>query len=149
MNIKEASEKTGVSSAAIRYYEKESLIPAIDRTPVGNRDIDDRIIRRIRFVTQMRAAGMSIENLRRYIQLFDAQEDNTKEQKALLQEQLGVMEEKRDDLQAAIDHLNYKLNHFYDHMESTEEELRALEREHADKVAKQDDTPEDESDHNF
>lgn len=107
MNIKEASEKTGVSSAAIRYYEKESLILAIDRTEVGNRDIDDRIIRRIRFVTQMRAAGMSIENLRRYIELFDAQEDNTKEQKALLKEQLEVMEEKRDDLQAAIDHLNY------------------------------------------
>ncbi|MFD1454076.1 MerR family transcriptional regulator [Levilactobacillus lanxiensis] len=149
MNIKEASEKTGVSSAAIRYYEKESLIPAIDRTPVGNRDIDDRIIRRIRFVTQMRAAGMSIENLRRYIQLFDAQEDNAKEQKALLQEQLGVMEEKRDDLQAAIDHLNYKLNHFYDHMESTEEELRALEREHTDKVAKQDDAPDDDIAHNF
>jgi len=29
MNIKEASEKTGVSSAAIRYYEKESLIPRL------------------------------------------------------------------------------------------------------------------------
>ncbi|WP_203640607.1 MerR family transcriptional regulator [Levilactobacillus andaensis] len=143
MNIKEASEKTGVSSAAIRYYEKESLIPAIDRTPVGNRDIDDRIIRRIRFVTQMRAAGMSIENLRRYIELFDAQEDNTKEQKSLLKEQLAVMEEKRDDLQAAIDHLNYKLNHFYDHMETTEAELRALEKEHADKVDHQEETPDD------
>ncbi|WP_125574582.1 MerR family transcriptional regulator [Levilactobacillus huananensis] len=142
MNIKEASEKTGVSSAAIRYYEKESLIPAIDRTPVGNRDIDDRIIRRIRFVTQMRAAGMSIENLRRYIELFDAQEDNTKEQKALLQEQLAVMEEKRDDLQAAIDHLNYKLKHFYDHMEATEEELRQLEKEHANRTAQKDETPE-------
>lgn len=134
MNIKEASTQTGVSAAAIRYYEKESLIPPIDRTEVGNRDIDDRILRRIRFVTQMRAAGMSIESLRRYIELFDAQEDNTKEQKALLQAQLAVMEEKRDDLQAAIDHLNYKLNHFYDHMVTTEEELRALERQHVDKM---------------
>jgi len=145
MNIKEASEKTGVSSAAIRYYEKESLIPSIDRTAVGNRDIDDRIIRRIRFVTQMRSAGMSIESLRRYIALFDAQEDNTKEQKSLLKEQLGVMEEKRDDLQAAIDHLNYKLNHFYDHMEATEEELRELERQHADKVAQEPTEDSDES----
>lgn len=135
MNIKEASEQTGVSSAAIRYYEKESLIPAIDRTEVGNRDIDERILRRIRFVTQMRAAGMSIDNLRRYIELFDAQEDNTKEQIALLKTQLATMEEKRDDLQSAIDHLNYKLNHFYDHMETTEEELRELEREHQGKQA--------------
>lgn len=134
MNIKEASQKTGVSSAAIRYYEKESLIPAIDRTEVGNRDIDERILRRIRFVTQMRNAGMSIESLRRYIELFDAQEDNTNEQKAILQEQLAVMEEKRDDLQAAIDHLNFKLDHFYDHMASTEAELRALERAHQDKL---------------
>lgn len=135
MNIKEASEQTGVSSAAIRYYEKESLIPAIDRTEVGNRDIDERILRRIRFVTQMRAAGMSIDNLRRYIELFDAQEDNTKEQIALIKTQLATMEEKRDDLQSAIDHLNYKLNHFYDHMETTEEELRELEREHQAKQA--------------
>ncbi|AVK63532.1 MerR family transcriptional regulator [Lactobacillus sp. CBA3606] len=135
MNIKEASEQTGVSAAAIRYYEKEGLIPTIDRTEVGNRDIDARIIRRIRFATQMRAAGMSIENLRHYIELFDAEEDNTKEQKALLRSQLAVMEEKRDDLQAAIDHLNYKLNHFYDHMETTEAELRELERQHQKQTA--------------
>lgn len=37
MNIKQASEQTGVSSAAIRYYEKEGLIPAIDRSETGNR----------------------------------------------------------------------------------------------------------------
>ncbi|MBT9671557.1 MerR family DNA-binding transcriptional regulator [Secundilactobacillus kimchicus] len=130
MNIKEASEKTGVSSAAIRYYEKEGLIPEIDRTEVGNRDIDDRILRRIKFARQMRAAGMSIENLRRYIELFDAQEDNTQEQIALLKAQLVEMEERRDDIQAAIDHLHFKLNHFDDHMKASEEELRQLERQH-------------------
>lgn len=134
MNIKEASEKTGVSSATIRYYEKETLIPAIDRSEAGNREIDERIIRRINFVKQMRAAGMSIENLRRYIQLFDNQEDNTKEQIALLNEQMAEMEEKRDDLQAAIDHLHFKLNYFYDHVQASEEELRTLERQHQEKL---------------
>jgi len=130
MNIKQASEQTGVSSAAIRYYEKEGLIPEIDRSETGNRDIDDRIIRRITFVRQMRAAGMTIENLRRYIQLFDAQEDNTNEQISLLKTQLEEMEEKRDDMQAAIDHLHFKLDHYDDHMQQTEAELRALERQH-------------------
>lgn len=130
MNIKEASERTGVSSAAIRYYEKEGLIPEIDRSENGNREIDDRIIRRITFARQMRAAGMSIENLRRYIELFDAQEDNAQEQIDLLSEQLTEMEEKRDDIQSAIDHLHYKLDHFDDHMQTTEDELRELERQH-------------------
>lgn len=132
MNIKEASQQTGVTATTIRYYEKEGLIPAIDRNDVGVRAIDDRIIRRINFVKTMRAAGMSIEALKEYIRLFDAQEDNTAQQFKLLNEQIAIMEEKRDDLQTAIDHLRWKVDHYEDHMAVTEEELRAVEKNRAD-----------------
>ncbi len=132
MNIKEASQQTGVTATTIRYYEKEGLIPAIDRNDVGVRAIDDRIIRRINFVKTMRAAGMSIEALKEYIRLFDAQEDNTAQQFKLLNEQIVIMEEKRDDLQTAIDHLRWKVDHYEDHMAVTEEELRAVEKNRAD-----------------
>ncbi|GAY78912.1 transcriptional regulator, MerR family [Sporolactobacillus inulinus] len=104
MNIKKASEITGVSADTIRYYEKVGLVPPIDRKDSGVRDFDQRIIRRINFARQMRSAGISVEALQKYIRLFDANEDNTQQQIALLQEQLELMEEKRDDLQAAIDH---------------------------------------------
>lgn len=130
MNIKKASEITGVSADTIRYYEKVGLVPPIDRKESGVRDLDQRIIRRIQFARQMRSAGMSVEALQKYIRLVDADEDNTQQQIALLQEQLELMEEKRDDLQAAIDHLRWKLNHYDTHMSTTEEELRALERAH-------------------
>ncbi|MFL2063411.1 MerR family transcriptional regulator [Latilactobacillus sakei] len=132
MNIKEASQQTGVTATTIRYYEKEGLIPAIDRNDVGVRVIDDRIIRRINFVKTMRAAGMSIEALKEYIRLFDAQEDNTAQQFKLLNEQIAIMAEKRDDLQTAIDHLRWKVDHYEDHMAVTEEELRAVEKNRAD-----------------
>ncbi|GKT04616.1 MerR family transcriptional regulator [Furfurilactobacillus entadae] len=130
MNIKEASEQTGVPATAIRYYESESLIPPIDRTPAGNRDIDERILRRIKFVTQMRAAGMTIENLRKYINLFDSAAETSEEERALLTAQLVEMEQKRDDLQTAIDHLHDKLDHFDEHMQETRLELHAMDREH-------------------
>lgn len=132
MNIKEASQQTGVTATTIRYYEKEGLIPAIDRNDVGVRAIDDRIIRRINFVKTMRAAAMSIEALKEYIRLFDAQEDNTAQQFKLLNEQIAIMAEKRDDLQTAIDHLRWKVDHYEDHMAVTEEELRAVEKNRAD-----------------
>ncbi|MCE8502111.1 MerR family transcriptional regulator [Latilactobacillus sakei] len=132
MNIKEASQQTGVTATTIRYYEKEGLIPAIDRNDVGVRAIDDRIIRRINFVKTMRAAGMSIEALKEYIRLFDAQEDNTAQQFKLLNEQIAIMAEKRDDLQTAIDHLRWKVDHYEDHMAVTAEELRAVEKNRAD-----------------
>ena len=130
MNIKEASQKTGVNATTIRYYEKEGLIPPIDRNEVGVRAIDERIIRRINFVKTMRAAGMSIEALKEYITLFDAQTNNTTQQLQLLKAQIAIMEEKRDDLQVAIDHLHWKIDHYEDHMAVAEAELRAAEKQH-------------------
>lgn len=35
MNIKEASEKSGVSADTIRYYERIGLIPPIHRNEMG------------------------------------------------------------------------------------------------------------------
>ncbi|MFT8812578.1 MerR family transcriptional regulator [Oenococcus sp.] len=129
MNIKEASEITKVSADTIRYYEKIGLIPAINRTESGIRDFDERIIGRVNFVKQMRSAGMSIQNLQQYMQLADSNEDHIQEQKELLQDQLLVMEEKRDDLQAAINHLTWKLDHYEDHMAKAEAELSRLEKQ--------------------
>ncbi len=128
MNVSEASKKTGVSTDTIRYYEKDGLIPLIDRNESGNREIDEKIIRRITFAKQMRAAGMSIKALKQYINLVDDSEDNTVSQKQLLHEQVEAMEERRDDIQFAINHLNYKLEHYDDHMRATEAELHELER---------------------
>lgn len=127
MNVKEASEKTGVSTDTIRYYEKEGLIPKITRNNVGNRDIDERIIRRINFAKQMRDAGMSIKALKEYTDLVDDAEDNTEKQKKILREQINAMQERKDDIDFAIAHLEYKLSHYDDHMKRTEEELHELE----------------------
>ncbi|KRN04648.1 MerR family transcriptional regulator [Holzapfeliella floricola] len=129
ISIKEASQKTQVSASTIRYYEKEMLIPAIKRNESGIREIDENIIGRINFIKQMRAAGMTIESLKSYISLFDAQEDNTKRQLSLLEEQREIMLEKRDDLQDAIDHLTYKIENYDNHMRLTEERLTQLEKE--------------------
>ncbi|MFT8329958.1 MerR family transcriptional regulator [Bifidobacterium psychraerophilum] len=131
MNIKEAAERTGTSPDTIRYYEKIGLIPSIDRTDVGVRAFDKRILGRITFVRQMRSAGMSIENLLTYMHLVDSDENNILEQKKLLKEQLKAMEEKLDDLQSAISHLQWKLDHYEDHMKNSEKELVELEKAHA------------------
>lgn len=135
MDIKTAAQLTNVSADTIRYYERVGLVPAIDRNESGRREIDERIIRRINFTKEMRRAGMGIDALQRYIRLFDAKEDNYDAQLNLLQDQLELLTEKRDDLNAAIDHLEFKIANYAQHMVASEEELKQLEKQHADRVA--------------
>ncbi|GAP00326.1 MerR family transcriptional regulator [Fructobacillus ficulneus] len=124
MNVKETSQLTGIPADTIRYYEKEGLIPKIDRNEVGNREIDEKIIRRLTFAKNMRAAGMSVKALREYIRLVDEDRDNTDKQKAVLREQMTIMLAKRADIDYAVDHLQYKLDHYEDHLKKTEEGWR-------------------------
>lgn len=128
MNVKEASQKTGISTDTIRYYEKEGLIPRIDRNDAGNHEIDEKIIRRITFAKQMRDAGMSIKALKEYTDLVDDADDNSEKQKEILREQIEAMQERKDDIDFAINHLKYKLEHYDEHMKKTEDELHELEK---------------------
>lgn len=126
MNIKEASQITGVPASTIRYYEKEHIIPAVDRNKSGVRDFDDHAIIRICFAKKMRDAGMEISTLKQYINLFDNVENSEDEQLALLVEQKRLMEEKRDKMNDAIDHLAHKIDNFDTHMLRIEDELRTM-----------------------
>lgn len=126
MNIKEASQITEVPASTIRYYEKEHIIPAVDRNESGVRVFDDHAIRRISFAKKMRDAGMEISTLKQYINLFDNVKDSEDEQLALLVEQKRLMEEKRDKMQKAIDHLAHKIENFDTHMLKIENELRNM-----------------------
>lgn len=70
MNIKQASEISGISADTIRYYERIGIIPAIKRSTSGIRNFDDEDLKWLQFSRQMRTAGVSIEALIEYIQLF-------------------------------------------------------------------------------
>ncbi|TPR54122.1 MerR family transcriptional regulator [Apilactobacillus kunkeei] len=126
MNIKEASKFTDVPASTIRYYEKEHIIPAVDRNDSGVRDFDDHAIRRISFAKKMRDAGMEISTLKKYINLFDNVENSEDQQLALLVEQKRIMEAKHDKMQDAINLLENKIENFDTHMLKVEDELRTM-----------------------
>lgn len=124
MNIKEASKITGVPATTIRYYERESIVPNITRNDANVREFDEHAIRRIEFAKKMRDAGMEIKTLKKYIHLFDDVEHSEESQLALLKKQKDSMQIRRDKIQKAIDHLNYKIDNFYNHVLKTENELK-------------------------
>ena len=71
MKIAEVSKKYGVSSDTLRYYERIGLLRPVPRTASGVRDYGEADCQRIEFVKCMRSAGMPIEALIEYMDLFE------------------------------------------------------------------------------
>lgn len=116
INIKQASKLTNTTPDTIRYYEKIGIIAPIARDKNGFRQFTDRDIRRIKFMRHMRTAGLNIAALLEYATLIQ-QGDQTKAARIkLLTEQRNLLEQKVSVTQSAIEQLNYKIDHYDEHM---------------------------------
>ena len=86
LSIAEAARRTGVSVYTLRYYERAGLMAtAPRRTTGGSRRYHAADLKWIRICTRMRAAGMSIDLIRRYAELVRAGAGNEKERLELLE----------------------------------------------------------------
>ena len=109
MTIKEVSEKYDISEDTLRYYERIGLLPKVPRKKSGIRDFDENSCKWIEFIKCMRSAGMRIEALIEYMNLFQ-EGKKTVTAKNLLLEQRKILEEKRKDITKTIERLDYKIS---------------------------------------
>ncbi len=109
MTIAEVSKKYDLTADTIRYYERIGLIPTIPRTKNGIRDFDEESCSWIEFIKCMRNAGMEIEILLEYVNLFRQGKTTVKARKKLLEEQREKLKEKQESINATIERLDYKL----------------------------------------
>lgn len=110
MTIKEVSKKYDISEDTLRYYERIGLLPKVPRKKSGIRDFDDNSCKWIEFIKCMRSAGMRIEALIEYMNLFQEGKKTITARKNLLLEQREILEEKRNDITKTIERLDYKIS---------------------------------------
>ena len=110
MKISEVAKEFGLTTDTLRYYEREGLIGPISKGENGIRNYTEEDIKRIQFVKCMRAAGLEISFLKRYLQLFEGGDKTVKERREILVEQRKILKEKLDAMQEAYNRLNYKID---------------------------------------
>src|SRR5689334_24171710 len=72
MRIGEAAARAGVTCDALRYYERQGLLPRPARAANGYRDYSDAIVERVRFVRNALRFGFSIKQTAGFLRLRDA-----------------------------------------------------------------------------
>ena len=102
MTITQVSQKYGLSQDTLRYYERIGIIPPVPRNKSGIRDYDEVSCSWIELMKCMRAAGVQIETLIRYVALFRQGDETLEERRALLDEQRERAADRPDGGYAAL-----------------------------------------------
>lgn len=112
MTIKEVSEKYGISSDTLRYYERVGMIPPVERTEGGIRNYGEDDIKWVELVLCMRSAGLPIEAIIEYVRLSRLGDSTFKARLELLSEQREALISQKEKIDEMLSRLNYKISKY-------------------------------------
>lgn len=97
--IKQVAEKLGVTVSTLRYYDKEGLLPFIDKKENGTRVFKDTDFEGLAIISCMKNSGVPIKDIKRYMDLC-AEGDST------LEERMQIFLERKEFVKKQIEELN-------------------------------------------
>lgn len=112
-SARETAKITGLSTATLRYYEKEKLLPQIARNSQKYRQYTDEDIEWIRMIQCMRMANIPIHSIKEYISLLIRGGETLEQRFVMVQNHMKDIKTQMTNLQNALDLTQKKLS-FYE-----------------------------------
>ncbi|MDD5852816.1 MAG: MerR family transcriptional regulator [Lachnospiraceae bacterium] len=106
--VGEMANIMGVPASTLRYYDKEGLLPFVERTSGGIRMFKEQDYEWMKIIECMKRAGMPIKDIRDYIELALEGDATIHERLQLFQNQKRLVQEQMKSLQHTLDVLDYK-----------------------------------------
>ena len=122
--MKDVCKMTNMPYETLKFYCNEGLVPNVKRNENNYRVFDDRTVEWIKSLTCLKNCGMSIQEMKEYIDLCFKGKASIPERKEILARKKKNLLAKMTELQNSIDYIDKKQN-FYDDVLSGKTEYRS------------------------
>lgn len=89
--IGQVADQTGLSIHTLRYYEKEGIMPFVARNDSGVRMYETKDIEALEFISCLRATGMSISAIKKFVQ-----------GSTTIEQRLAMLEKQKENVQTQL-----------------------------------------------
>ena len=105
--------EVGMTYQTLKFYCNQGLIPNVKRDKNNRRVFDDRDLEWVKSLTCLKKCGMSIAEMRDYLELCLEGQASIPERKIMLTERRERLVEQLAEIQGSIDYIDWKQG-FYD-----------------------------------
>lgn len=106
--VGEAAKVLNVAPSAIRYYDKEGLLPFVERSGGGIRVFKEKDFDWLLIIECLKKSGLPIKDIKRFIDMALKGDETIDERLELFQNQRKKVIKQMEELQQTLDTLNYK-----------------------------------------
>lgn len=115
--MKQTSEKTGLTYDALKFYCNKGLIPNVKRDKNNRRVFSDKDIEWIKSLSCLKNCGLSIEEMRHYVELCKCGESSIPDRQAILAKKLERLQNKIQEIEKSINYIHTKQRFYKDVLE--------------------------------
>lgn len=106
--VGEMAKLLDIPASTLRYYDKEGLLPFVERSSGGIRMFKEQDYEWLKIIECMKKAGMPIKDIKEYIELALEGDTTIHERLELFQKQKQLLQEQMKSMQHTLDVLEYK-----------------------------------------
>lgn len=111
--MKQACEEIGMTYETLKFYCNQNLVPNVKRDKNNHRIFNDHDIAWIKSLTCLKQCGMSIQEMKEYLDLCLEGESSIPKRQIILDQKRIALQKSIEELQKSIEYIDWKQN-FYD-----------------------------------
>lgn len=122
-SISEVAEHFNVTPHTLRYYDKEGLLPLIERTPSGKRVFKESDMDALKIIECLKASGMPIKEIKAFIEWCSEGDSTLQQRYDMFLERKASVEAQMEELKKAMEVIDFKCSYYKIALESGTEDV--------------------------
>lgn len=108
LTVGEIAKRLGLNASTLRYYDKEGLLPFVERSESGIRLFKENDMGMLNLIECLKATGMSIKDIKIFIDFYDNGDEEFDNRLEIIHNQKANVLTQMETLKYNLDMLDYK-----------------------------------------
>lgn len=124
-SISEVAEHFNMTPHTLRYYDKEGLMPHIERNSGGKRVFKDSDLDALKIIECLKSSGMPIKEIKHFIEWCSEGDSTLQQRYDMFLERKACVEAQMEELKKTMEVIDYKCFYYKTALESGTEAVLA------------------------
>ena len=126
--IGEVAKQLNLSVYALRYYDKEGLMPFVERTASGIRSFKESDISALKIIECLKATGMPIKEIKHFIDWCSDGDATLQKRYDMFMERKALVEAQMEELKKTMDVIDHKCQYYQTALDAGTEDIHKADK---------------------
>lgn len=127
-SISEVAKELNLTTYTLRYYDKEGLMPFVERTLSGNRLFKESDITALKVIECLKSTGMPIKEIKNFIDWCSDGDSTLQQRYDMFMDRKAIVEAQIEEFKKTMEVIEYKCSYYKSALVAGTEDIHKIDK---------------------